>query len=84
MSEIGVRELKLHTSAILRRIRENNESFEVTHRGRVIARIVPVTTTVSSRAGSDIWQDMDELAEEIAASWPSGVSAVEAVSEQRR
>ena len=31
-----------------------------------------------------IWAEMDELASEISKKWPKGVSAVEAVREQRR
>ena len=43
METIGVRELKLQTSEILRKIREEGAAFEVTYRGRVMARLVPVT-----------------------------------------
>ena len=84
MSEIGVRELKLHTSEILRRVREKNESFQVTLRGRVVARIVPVSDRTKAAAAAGAWIDMDELAEEIAASWPPGQTAPDAVAEQRR
>ena len=84
MAEIGVRELKLHASEILRRVREKNESFQITHRGRVVARLVPVPARVKSDAEDGLWMDMDELAEEIAAHWPPGVSATDAVAEQRR
>ena len=84
MPEIGVRELKLHASEILRRVREQNESFEVTHRGHVIARLVPVFERSKMADTTGIWMEMDELAQEIAATWPVGVTAAEAVAEQRR
>jgi len=36
------------------------------------------------RASQEAWERMDRLAEEISAAWPEGVSAVEAIREQRR
>jgi prevent-host-death family protein len=41
MKTIGVRELKQHTSRIIRSVREDGESFEVTYHGKVVARITP-------------------------------------------
>ena len=35
-------------------------------------------------AAQVVWSEMDDLAQEIGALWPKGVSAVEAVEEQRR
>jgi prevent-host-death family protein len=84
MSEIGVRELKLHASDILRRVREDNESFEVTYRGHVVARLVPAREGRKNFDEAAFWRDVDELAEEIGAHWPEGVTAAEAVAEQRR
>jgi prevent-host-death family protein len=40
MERIGVRELRQHASAWLRRVRAG-ESFEITDRGQPVARIVP-------------------------------------------
>lgn len=39
-NEVGIRELKTHLSALLRRVRDG-ESLTVTDRGTLIARIVP-------------------------------------------
>jgi prevent-host-death family protein len=41
---IGVRELKVHTSRILRRVRERGEAVEVTYRGRPVARLIPISS----------------------------------------
>ncbi|HEX5140868.1 MAG TPA: type II toxin-antitoxin system prevent-host-death family antitoxin [Dehalococcoidia bacterium] len=84
MAEIGIRELKLHASEIMRRVRESKESFEITHRGRVVARIIPVSERSKTPDNAGLWAHMDELAEEIAANWPSGLTASDAVAEQRR
>jgi prevent-host-death family protein len=85
MLTVGVRELKEHTSQILRRVREEGQEIEVTYHGRVIARLVPVG--MSPPDSSDlaaVWTDLDRLAVEIGARWPSGTTASEAVTEGRR
>ncbi len=85
MAEIGVRDLKLRASDVLRRVREEGESFTVTYRGRAVARLVPVDRAERGPADlSGVWTEMDRLAGEIGASWPEGVSASDAVGEQRR
>ena len=40
MTTIGVRELRQHTSKILRRVREEGETVEITYHGEVIARLI--------------------------------------------
>lgn len=84
MAEIGIRELKQRTSEILRHVREEKESISITYRGRVVARLVPVDKVGKRARDTQVWTDMDELAAEIGDRWPVGVTAVEAVQEQRR
>ena len=85
MREIGVRELKERTSEILRHVREDHEAFDITYRGRVVARLMPAASDQIDEAEEDaLWAEMDELAKEISRKWPKGVSAAEAVAEQRR
>lgn len=85
MGEIGVRELKQRANEILRLVREEQETFTVTYRGRVVAKLVPVEEISKEQTRtSAIWTQMDELAREIGANWPPEVSAAEAVKEQRR
>lgn len=88
MASVGVRELKEQTSRILRRVREGRETIDVTYRGKVVARLVPVeepaVLQVDQAELARLWADMDRLAAEIGARWPEGLSAADAVSEQRR
>jgi|SRR5665811_183611 len=49
LEQIGVRELRQHASAWLRRV-EAGESFEVTDRGRPVARLVPAEAIEGLRA----------------------------------
>lgn len=41
MERANVRELKAHASEILRRVREEGATYEITHRGKLAARLVP-------------------------------------------
>jgi prevent-host-death family protein len=85
MTSIGVRQLKEQASQILRHVREEGASYEVTYHGRVVARLVPVNQPeVADDEMAAVWADIDQLAAEIGKTWPDDVSAVEAVSEGRR
>lgn len=85
MTSIGVRQLKEQASQILRQVREEGASYEVTYHGRVVARLVPVNQPeVADDEMAAVWADLDQLAAEIGKTWPDDVSAVEAVSEGRR
>ena len=85
MEKVGIKQLKRDASAILKRVRENNETVEVTYRGDTIAQIVPVITEEERlRQLKAAWARMDKLAEEISEHWPAGVSAIDAVREGRR
>jgi prevent-host-death family protein len=85
MRTVGVRELKQRTSEVLRRVREQGEAVEVTFRGRVVARLVPVSQgKTAARKSRAVWGEIDRLAHEIGARWPKGVSAARAVREARR
>jgi len=85
MRSIGVRELKERASQVLRRVRERREEIEVTHHGRVVARLIPVSRErPRPRASAAAWTTLDRVAREIGARWPKGRSAANAVREGRR
>jgi prevent-host-death family protein len=85
MGRIGVRELKQRANEILRQVREQKESFAITYRGQVVARLVPAEDAGADRERSRaVWANMNALAEEIGRRWDVKVSATEAIQEQRR
>ena len=82
MEEVGIRELKRRTSEIVRSVRELGETYPITYRGWVVARVVPVETPEIPKAEAmAIWARMDKLAREISDLCPSDVSAAEAVTD---
>jgi antitoxin (DNA-binding transcriptional repressor) of toxin-antitoxin stability system len=58
--------------------------IEVTHQGRVIARLVSVGRAPARRRTTAAWSTLDQVAREIGASWPNGPPATAAVREDRR
>jgi antitoxin (DNA-binding transcriptional repressor) of toxin-antitoxin stability system len=82
---VGIREMRLGASKILRRVREKGEAVDITYRGQVIARIIPAAPAKPDpQMLGAIWADLDRVAEEIGRRWPAGLSAAEAVSAERR
>ena len=81
MVTVGIRELKQQASELIRSVRESGTEIQVTHHGKVVARIIPVRQP--SQEAQRAWDDLDRLAEEIGKHWPENVSAAEAVNEGR-
>jgi len=89
MRSVGIRELRERTSEIIGWVRDEGAEVQVTYYGRPVARLVPVAAEPAAGASAAeeraaIWAELDQLAAEIGARWPDGVSAAEAVAEQRR
>jgi prevent-host-death family protein len=82
MVTVGIRELKQKTSELIRRVHDRGDEIRVTYHGRIVARIIPVSSVIEAAAPA--WADLDRLAAEIGQRWPEGVSAAEAVAEGRR
>jgi prevent-host-death family protein len=61
---VGVRELKERTSDILREVSEG-QTVEVTHRGKVMARLVPPPKSLSPEEIERVLAEDDELIREI-------------------
>lgn len=85
MNSIGIRQLKEQASEILRQVREQGASYEVTYHGRIVAHLVPAAQPeTSAEETAAIWTNLDQLAAEIGRLWPENVSAAEAVNQDRR
>ena len=84
---IGIRELKNQTSRVLRVVREEMAEFIVTHHGKPVADLRPLTDEESQQLrrheAEKAMAEMKSFAREVAA-WTSDKSGVELISEQRR
>ena len=85
---IGVRELKNHTSRIVRTVREEMSEYVITVWGEPVAVLRPLTDEEVHELPRDETEEtlaeMKALAQDVAAAWKSPKSGVKLVSEQRR
>jgi prevent-host-death family protein len=85
---ISVRELKNKTSRVIRSVREELSEYVVTLRGEPVAVLRPLTEEEVQRLRrvevDAALEEMQALAQEVAASWTSEKSGVELMTEQRR
>jgi prevent-host-death family protein len=84
MITVGVREFKQKVSQLIRMARETGGEIRVTHHGKVVAYLIPVSDPHTKEAEERSWANLDTLAAEIDARWPKGISATQAISEARR
>ena len=84
MKTVGIRELKQQASELIRLVREERTEVQITYHGKVVALLVPVKAATQSEQETNVWLDIDHLAAEIGARWPKGISASQAIGEDRR
>ncbi|MBN1134992.1 MAG: type II toxin-antitoxin system prevent-host-death family antitoxin [Anaerolineae bacterium] len=90
MPDVGVRELKIRASEIVRRVRDQRVQYVVTYRGRPVGLLTPLDEGVLSpqqpggEAALAAWETLIRLGEEIGQGWRSPLSSTELLSEMRR
>jgi len=82
MVTVGIRELKQQASELVRLVRETGNEVQVTYHGEVVALLIPVKPV--RKDIENAWAKLDNLAAEIDARWPKGISAADAMAEARR
>ncbi len=80
---VGVREFKAKVTQIIREVEETREPIAVTRWGREILKLVPTQRKMTPEELAAWNARMDALAKEIGKKWPKGVSAADAISEDR-
>ena len=85
MSDIGVRELKIHASEIVRKVKEKRMRYVVTHRGHPVAAIIPVEEVKpGSENETGAWDELVALGQQISQGWQSKQTSTEILSDMRR
>lgn len=83
MRSVGIRELKEHTSEILREVQQG-EVINVTNQGATVARLIPVQRSpLGDEEIEMILDDLHTLAAEISAHWPASISVEDAMDDVR-
>ena len=86
---VGVRELKTHAARILRRVRDSQASYILTHRGRVIGVILPLNAgeDASGIEDADVttaWKTFVRAGRRLEDRFRPGISGVRLLSTARR
>ncbi len=92
MPLIGIRELREKTSEVIRRVREERAEYIITHQGRPVAILLPVSSEViedaAVKAGkgaiADAWGAYTRLAEALRRDWPERQDSRDALDAIRR
>ena len=83
MRSVGVRELRQHLSQVLEEVSERGNEVSITSYGREIARLVPPHKRRTPEEMAKLWNRIDRIASEIGQYPNQGMSAVDAVREER-
>jgi prevent-host-death family protein len=90
MPDIGVRELKVRASEIVRAVRERRARYTITYRGRPVGVLLPLEEPFPADAlpdeesGRTVWDELTEIGEEIGRGWQSDKTSYELLSQMRR
>ena len=86
MPSIGVRELKIHVSEVMRDVRDTRARYVVTHRGQPVAVIVPYSPREAGKVltREEGWARFFEASERLGREWNTPLTAVEVLDEMRR
>lgn len=94
MPSIGVKDLKNHTTEIVRAVREERAEYIVTYHGRPVAVLLPIDAAwvqeaqaraaQTAQPGPELLAELEALRREIEESWCSDKSGVELIGEGRR
>jgi prevent-host-death family protein len=85
MSDIGVRELKIHASEIVHKVKEKGMRYVITHRGRPMAAIIPVEEVqMDTQSDDSVWDELVALGNQIGQGWQTKQSSTDILSDMRR
>jgi prevent-host-death family protein len=85
MREIGIRELKVNASEIVRSVRQRRSRYLITYRGRPVGLLTPLDVPAPPPTEANTaWAELTRLGEELARGWPAGKTSAEYLSEMRR
>lgn len=84
MATVGILDLQRRADEIVRRLRDEHETIELTYLGETVGKIVPVSSELHQRDLDESLRGWHELIEQIAEHRVDDVSAEETMREIRR
>lgn len=86
MKDIGIRDLKTHTSDLVRQVSENQATYTITRRGRAVGVLAPpdFVAPPASAATEHAWDRLTTLADKLGRNAHRRESAVRELERTRR
>ena len=85
MSTVGVRELKIKASEIIRSVREEQARYTITHRGKPVAVLLPIAEAPEQQVDEkQLLEDVLQLGQDIAENWMLEQTPTEILLADRR
>ncbi len=82
--EIGIRELKIHASEVVRAVKKNRARYVITQRGVPAALIIPLDALLSEKNSDESWGKLMEIRQRLGKGKQNKKSSVDILSEMRR
>jgi antitoxin (DNA-binding transcriptional repressor) of toxin-antitoxin stability system len=84
MTKVRIQDLETQAAEIVRRLRDEHETFDLTYQGETVGKIVPTVPKPDPQAIAQSWAEWQEIIASIAAHRIDDVSAEETMHEIRR
>jgi prevent-host-death family protein len=83
-TEIGIRELKIRASEVVRAVMENRSRYVITLRGKPAALLIPIDADYDREKVSEVWNRLQDLRDEVGKGKQGQKNSLEIIKEMRR
>jgi prevent-host-death family protein len=83
-TEIGIRELKVRASEVVRAVMEKRSRYVITLRGKPAALIIPVDADYDRDKVNEVWNRLHNLREEVGKGKHNKMNSLEIIEEMRK
>jgi prevent-host-death family protein len=86
MNDVGIKNLKAHTSSIVRSVWKKKSSYVVTYHGRPVGLLSPIAQmgVQKQSRGKTAWDRLEQLGSKISSAWNANETSLEILSGMRR
>ena len=85
MKEVGIRQLKTHVSEIVNDVKEHQQSYAITYRGRIVGQLLPANNEAPIRLEkADPWEKLVKLGQTISQEWCVSKTSLEILDTIKR
>jgi prevent-host-death family protein len=83
-TEIGIRELKIRASEVVRAVKENRSRYVITLRGKPAALLIPIDADYDRDKVNEVWNRLHNLREEVGKGKHNQINSLDIIEEMRK